>query len=61
MHYLNRVEKSSPKSWLNNQVIFKNLPKVNHHPLGENLPNLVTLLITQLSFLGLLHIAQRLS
>jgi hypothetical protein len=25
-------------------VIFKLLSKVNNHPLGENLPNLVTLL-----------------
>jgi hypothetical protein len=25
-------------------VIFKKLPKVNNHPMGENSPNLVTLL-----------------
>jgi hypothetical protein len=26
-------------------VIFKEMPKVNNHPTGENSPNLVTLLI----------------
>jgi hypothetical protein len=26
-------------------VIFMNLPKENNHPLGENSPNLVTLLV----------------
>jgi hypothetical protein len=27
------------------QLFSKKLPKVNHHPMGYNLPNLVTLLL----------------
>jgi hypothetical protein len=40
------MEKSSPKMWptfLN----FQKQPKVNNHPLGENSPNLVTLIMKQ--------------
>jgi hypothetical protein len=36
------VKKGIPKLW-GNFVIFRNLPKVSDHPLGENLLNLVTL------------------
>jgi hypothetical protein len=40
------AEKNQPKVWAT-YVNFKNLPKINNHPLGENSPNLVTLLGTQ--------------
>jgi hypothetical protein len=36
------MEKSSPEMCAAS-VIFKPRPKVNNHPFGENLPNLVTL------------------
>jgi hypothetical protein len=39
------MEKSSQK-FPATSVIFKKLPKVNNHPKGENLPNLLTLLST---------------
>jgi hypothetical protein len=42
MHKLNH-EKSSPKFWATTSVIFKKLPTVNNHPMGENSPNLFTL------------------
>jgi hypothetical protein len=38
------VEKSSPSIWAIS-VIFKKLPKVNNHPIGDNSPNPVTLLV----------------
>jgi hypothetical protein len=37
------VGKSGPTIWAS-FVIFKKLPKVNTHPIGEKSPNLVTLL-----------------
>jgi hypothetical protein len=41
MHNINRG-KSSPKVWAT-FLIFKKLPKVNKHPIGEHSPILVTL------------------
>jgi hypothetical protein len=38
------VEKSSQKMRAT-FLVFKTLPKVNNHPMGENSPNLVTLLL----------------
>jgi hypothetical protein len=47
------VEKSSP-IFLATFVIFLKLPRVNNRPMGENLPNLVTLLkITLVNFISL--------
>jgi hypothetical protein len=43
MHNLYFGKKVAPKLGAIS-VIFKNLPKVNTCPLGENLPNLVTLI-----------------
>jgi hypothetical protein len=40
-HNLNRG-KNSHKMWTT-CIIFRNLPRDNNHPLGENSPNLVTL------------------
>jgi hypothetical protein len=37
------VEKSDPKGWVPS-VIFKKLHKENYRPIGENSPDLVTLL-----------------
>jgi hypothetical protein len=36
------VEKSTPKFWATS-IIFIRLPTINNWPIGENLPNLVTL------------------
>jgi hypothetical protein len=38
------VEKVAPRFVLGTSVIFKPLPKVNSRPIGENPPNLVTLI-----------------
>jgi hypothetical protein len=42
------VENSTLKFWATS-VIFKKLLKVNNHPIGENSPNLVTLLAKELA------------
>jgi hypothetical protein len=47
MHIFNH-KKIGQKMWAI-FLIFKNLPKVNNHPLGENSPNLVTLTMTTIS------------
>jgi hypothetical protein len=41
------MEKVAPKFWL--LLYSVNCPRVNNHPMGENWPNLVTLL-TKLSY-----------
>jgi hypothetical protein len=41
------VEKSGPKIWATS--VIKKIPKVNNHPIGENSPNLFTLVTLQMS------------
>jgi hypothetical protein len=41
------VEKVAPKRGILTYVIFKTLPNVNNRPMGENSPNLVTLMPCQ--------------
>jgi hypothetical protein len=43
-YIINTWGKSSTNMWATS-VIFKRLPKVNNHLLGENSPNLITLIL----------------
>jgi hypothetical protein len=44
------VERSSPRIFATS-VIVKNMPKENNHKIGENSPNLVTLLKSSIAVL----------
>jgi hypothetical protein len=44
------VEKVALKFALHTSVIFKTQPQVNNRPIGQNLPNLVTLTINVANF-----------
>jgi hypothetical protein len=46
-------EESSRPKFLATALIFEKLPKENYRPIGENSPNLVTLLGIDISFLFL--------